>query len=154
MFLKKHQQGFNTASGKYCCNNIYQYIRNLYHGVSIPQAVSTVATSMSDVLESALGVSIPQAVSTVATCWRWFWRSNGSSFNTASGKHCCNHQTYFYDSFSFLSFNTASGKYCCNKMNCSNGSIQLHTVSIPQAVSTVATAGPRKPVFIGLKIRF
>ena len=27
-------------------------------------------------------------------------------------------------------------------------------VSIPQAVSTVATAGPRKPVFMGLKIRF
>ena len=28
------------------------------------------------------------------------------------------------------------------------------TVSIPQAVSTVATAGPRNPVFMGLKIRF
>ena len=28
------------------------------------------------------------------------------------------------------------------------------TVSIPQAVSTVATAGPRKPVFMELKIRF
>ena len=27
-------------------------------------------------------------------------------------------------------------------------------VSIPQAVSTVATAGPRNPVFMGLKIRF
>ena len=27
-------------------------------------------------------------------------------------------------------------------------------VSIPQAVSTVATAGPRNPVFMGFKIRF
>ena len=27
-------------------------------------------------------------------------------------------------------------------------------VSIPQAVSTVATAGPRNPVFMGPKIRF
>ena len=30
----------------------------------------------------------------------------------------------------------------------------MDVVSIPQAVSTVATAGPRKPVFMGPKIRF
>ena len=37
--------GFNTASGKYCCN--YQYFLQQYAElkVSIPQAVSTVATA-------------------------------------------------------------------------------------------------------------
>ena len=59
---------FNTASGKYCCNeNTYFYIRDIIK-VSIPQAVSTVATI--DTFENEKGldvVSIPQAVSTVAT---------------------------------------------------------------------------------------
>ena len=45
-----------------------------------------------------------------------------------------------------LRFNTASGKYCCNnvKWRIAPGNVY---VSIPQAVSTVATAGSGKPVF-------
>ena len=61
--------------------------------VSIPQAVSTVATYVKyDGKEYEYSyVSIPQAVSTVAT---GEWDDNLiptlKSFNTASGKHCCN----------------------------------------------------------------
>ena len=39
-------------------------------------------------------------------------------------------------------FNTASGKYCCNKGELASGDgIYAVSVSIPQAVSTVATHG-------------
>ena len=59
---------FNTASGKYCCNlkpNIYQDTKL---PVSIPQAVSTVATGYQlPIMKLRSIVSIPQAVSTVAT---------------------------------------------------------------------------------------
>ena len=63
-------EGFNTASGKYCCNIIY--LKEIPKGsswVSIPQAVSTVATTykISRNIYAKLEVSIPQAVSTVAT---------------------------------------------------------------------------------------
>ena len=37
------------------------------------------------------------------------------------------------------SFNTASGKYCCNWFNSSTNCRCSYEVSIPQAVSTVAT---------------
>ena len=86
--------------------------------VSIPQAVSTVATKYSLAKEAGFiysEVSIPQAVSTVAT------------------KIILNHQLHQYG------FNTASGKYCCNWLR-SMMSLKLSDlVSIPQAVSTVAT---------------
>ena len=111
--------------------------------VSIPQAVSTVATLRNpfvyrhneDSFNTASGkyccniykradtchrtiVSIPQAVSTVAT-------HLGSSinevirlrFNTASGKYCCNLQlnlVHLLQQLYLNRFNTASGKYCCN----------------------------------------
>ena len=52
------------------------------------------------------------------------------------------------------SFNTASGKYCCNKANETVVVVAGMEVSIPQAVSTVATAGLTKPVFMGFKNRF
>ena len=109
---------FNTASGKYCCNerryiswtqqklkvSIPQAVSTVATeisgfsycgiGVSIPQAVSTVATNIVELEDgmSYLNVSIPQAVSTVATIlkkmeWK-IWTKSG--FNTASGKYCCN----------------------------------------------------------------
>ena len=83
-------------------------------------------------------VSIPQAVSTVAT---GEWDDNLiptlKSFNTASGKHCCNAKAGPGTAFDPIvsipqavstvatviamtewrittSFNTASGKHCCN----------------------------------------
>ena len=38
-------EGFNTASGKYCCNDTNTtYLLPIACSVSIPQAVSTVAT--------------------------------------------------------------------------------------------------------------
>ena len=40
------------------------------------------------------------------------------------------------------------------KKELNNAFDEIKTVSIPQAVSTVATAGPRNPVFMGPKIRF
>ena len=89
---------------------------------------------------SAVVVSIPQAVSAVAT----FPELRGMlcslvGFNTASGKCCCNYSTS-HIKFQHYCFNTASGKCCCNFSGFfifpySFGSI----VSIPQAVSAVAT---------------
>ena len=38
------------------------------------------------------------------------------SFNTASGKRCCNRYYYRYDSKRKGCFNTASGKRCCNNL--------------------------------------
>ena len=63
------KSGFNTASGKYCCNMLFypNPYEKLVH-VSIPQAVSTVATAMINVLKKYY-----------LDC-----------FNTASGKYCCN----------------------------------------------------------------
>ena len=61
---------FNTASGKYCCNESIGYLQEKKNqeSVSIPQAVSTVATALRlGLLSPKSHVSIPQAVSTVAT---------------------------------------------------------------------------------------
>ena len=59
---------FNTASGKYCCNvkTATKFVGR--QAVSIPQAVSTVATYELHIVKGGETlVSIPQAVSTVAT---------------------------------------------------------------------------------------
>ena len=63
-----------------------------------------------------LKVSIPQAVSTVATCKLDFshLKEVEDSFNTASGKHCCNATVELRKFFVYGGFNTASGKHCCN----------------------------------------
>ena len=61
--------------------------------VSIPQAVSAVATDITIVMTvNARDVSIPQAVSAVATISFVRLKPPRSvlSFNTASGKRCCN----------------------------------------------------------------
>ena len=67
-------------------------IRNAEGEVSIPQAVSTVATKEAGFIYSEnCFVSIPQAVSTVATRSKLPQpRVVLQSFNTASGKYCCN----------------------------------------------------------------
>ncbi len=108
---------FNTASGKCCCNNNME--RQLLYPVT--------------------------------------------GFNTASGKCCCNNIFFNLVNKPLFSFNTASGKCCCNASRCCNvicgRSICFNTasgkcccnlireikaeevsaVSIPQAVSAVAT---------------
>ena len=61
-------------------------------------------------------------------------------FNTASGKHCCN--CIIKDERGLtkaVSFNTASGKHCCNFKMLAIEVAKSLPVSIPQAVSTVAT---------------
>ena len=62
-------------------------------------------------------------------------------FNTASGKRCCNNLDTTLDGSILLgrSFNTASGKRCCNAWKEASVSDELRNVSIPQAVSAVAT---------------
>ena len=108
---------FNTASGRYCCNikdcyplwrqsiivSIPQavgtvatsYFSSLFKttkdAVSIPQAVGTVATLLSiDQIKTLGEVSIPQAVGTVATKAGAVVETGVFSFNTASGRYCCN----------------------------------------------------------------
>ena len=83
--------GFNTASGKCCCNYITRGYSPIDIRVSIPQAVSAVAT----LFISVKGEKVM------------------FSFNTASGKCCCNYITGI-DYWNWESFNTASGKCCCN----------------------------------------
>ena len=84
-------------------------------------------------------VSIPQAVSTVATKRVLTVPGDMTSFNTASGKYCCNNEDGEREGgLVGACFNTASGKYCCN-FTLVKYALKLSTVSIPQAVSTVAT---------------
>ena len=47
-----------------------------------------------------------------------------------------------------MSFNTASGKCCCNQADEKEDREAFKRVSIPQAVSAVATADSKKPVFM------
>ena len=66
-------------------------------------------------------VSIPQAVSTVATDEVFIHTVSFiiTSFNTASGKYCCNGVLlHTKPNKLYCSFNTASGKYCCNCVSC------------------------------------
>ena len=85
----------HTASGKYCCNFPILMGRQLSNdsSVSIPQAVSTVATHENF-------TNNPRIM---------------CRFNTASGKHCCNlMECVQYSVIILEGFNTASGRYCCN----------------------------------------
>ena len=107
----------HTASSKHCYNSRnFQLHRTIQGKVSIPQAVSAVATCRIFVLlYFSIPVSIPQAVSAVATL---------SPAKTADA---------------VMSFNTASGKRCCNLFKKEDYHVYSKKVSIPQAVSAVAT---------------
>ena len=103
----------------------------------IPQAVGTFTLSFSFSLLFGQGLEmcgphrrfapllprtlrrIPQAVSTVATF----------------------HREWLPDGFKYWCFNTASGKHCCNRPSSIILAASRFNVSIPQAVSTVATNG-------------
>ena len=87
---------------------------------------------------SSGGVSIPQAVSTIAIPAQFFVNLLNSSFNTASGKHYCNKIDLVSLAKYFVSFNTASGKHYCNLVNWYYSAKGMQLVSIPQAVSTIA----------------
>ena len=65
--------------------------------------------------KDTMQVSIPRAVGVVAT-----YRNAIKhlvifvSFNTASGRCCCNVLGNYFSSENSVSFNTASGRCCCN----------------------------------------
>ena len=113
-------------------------------------------------------VSIPQAVGAVATVDGECISIHDLSFNTASGRCCCNQTAMLYvytktlqSCFNtasgrcccnllddlrktpwykkWFSFNTASGRCCCNAFFLADECTVLLTVSIPQAVGAVAT---------------
>ena len=107
---------FNTASGKHCCNHLVQGMVLLQSRVSIPQAVSTVAT---------VGWTVGSAVKM-------------AGFNTASGKHCCNRTIYLHARFNLIvSIPQAVSTVATDAVFIKDSNDRL--VSIPQAVSTVAT---------------
>ena len=111
--------------------------------VSIPQAVSTVASSPLFSLPFGQGLEmcgphrrfapllprtlrrIPQAVSTVATNEKGVIdQVIPAGFNTASGKHCCNLLVNGHAVVDTRAgFNTASGKHCCNLSSNADNSI-------------------------------
>ena len=63
------------------------------------------------------------------------------SFNTASGRHCCNKITIEEGKQWHKGFNTASDRHCCNnRLNKLINLKSIKKVSIPQAVGTVATS--------------
>ena len=85
-------------------------------------------------------VSIPQAVSTVATFYFYsFYSDFDACFNTASGKYCCN---FIFSSNEiaikrWVSIPQAVSTVATAKIVVAQCFMTL--VSIPQAVSTVAT---------------
>ena len=112
---------FNTASGRYCCNVelLNKEVESM--GVSIPQAVGTVATYLMQRYHGRKqSVSIPQAVGTVATERSSKLGRLVSGFNTASGRYCCNIFFFNFCIRHFFRFNTASGRYCCNRLRTSS----------------------------------
>ena len=110
---------FNTASGKYCCNCI---------------KVAKELLRQQRCFNTASGKYC---------CNKGFCFVAGTEiatrFNTASGKYCCNLKLPFTVLLVMFSFNTASGKYCCNGTITFPIADIYYIVSIPQAVSTVAT---------------
>ena len=94
---------FNTASGKYCCNYIYMAYRPKFAPVSIPQAVSTVATWERNMPQLLLK----------------------QSFNTASGKYC------YFITFVFPSFQSGTRDVRASSSLCSSAASHpsSHTVN-------------------------
>ena len=115
--------------------------------VSIPQAVSTVATlKIYGCYAEGFLVSIPQAVSTVATTV--FRHATVKLDNVSIPQAVSTVATLVLTIATVMAvgFNTASGKYCCNGRLSQLKRLRWQHVSIPQAVSTVATkyADPKK----------
>jgi len=61
------------------------------------------------------------------------------SYNTASGKRCCNLYWVLLSVSLISGYNTASGKRCCNHFKGNYSGSEVDRVTIPQAVSAVAT---------------
>ena len=104
---------FNTASGRCCCFITFVF-PSLRSGTRDVWASSSLCSSA----------------------------ASHPSSHTASGKCCCNPTQETKQSLSFKSFNTASGKCCCNYVMKDVRNRFNAVVSIPQAVSAVATDWP------------
>ena len=106
--------------------------------VSIPQAVGAVATVRSgESMIACTQVSIPQAVGAVATLNHgWKCIRHRVSIPQAVGAVATGKIIELLKTI-ILSFNTASGRCCCNNYLLISGD-RFH-VSIPQAVGAVAT---------------
>ena len=111
---------FNTASGKYYCNEVINH-----------QEESEMTSSC---FNTASGKYYCNGNLILEDCRK------SICFNTASGKYYCNsiYESCFTSSFIHVSFNTASGKYYCNLLISVLMKNLYHMVSIPQAVSTIA----------------
>ena len=125
--------GFNTASGKCCCNYDYRFCQNrLKGGFNTASGKHCCNGGSQGLFELAM---------------------LEDGFNTASGKHCCNISDVLYRDIMVPSFNTASGKHCCNAHISDNFRVSMF-VSIPQAVSTVATQRYRIYLYQSLRFQY
>ena len=130
----------NTVNGKYCCNGGGNMVKcSQYGAVSIPQAVSTVATlnqmmlyglqrtvsipqavstvaTLNQMMLYGLQrtVSIPQAVSTVATVLELPYTSEIKVVSIPQAVSTVATSVNKLTPDNLPRFNTASGKYCCN----------------------------------------
>ena len=93
--VKLRPQGFNTASGRHCCN-LLQLTFSYYF--SFPR-FNTASGRHCCNLHNVNSIE-----------------GKVSGFNTASGRHCCNTFKKVYSKYLeyVSSFNTASGRHCCN----------------------------------------
>ena len=110
---------FNTASGRHCCNNLQNYDDKRFCRKQFQYRKRQALLQQFVIFHRAQFhklVSIPQAVGTVATfrMQNLTMMSTTSSFNTASGRHCCNYTRSNGRKRNLRSFNTASGRHCCN----------------------------------------
>ena len=91
----------------------------IWRSVSIPQAVSTVATTIDSIKGNKDGSEYRRLFTGKIVVDKILFTTIKSGGND--------------------SFNTASGKHCCNGQGCNAVAQEVELVSIPQAVSTVAT---------------
>ena len=116
---------------------------------------------------------IPWTVRTVATALKNmpFISANLKSFNTVNGRYYCQitfvlpslrsgtwdvrtSSSLCSSAVTHLSAHTVNDKDCCNMLHASRHLAYSGNVSIPWTVGAVATVYLRRPVFMGLIIRF
>ena len=128
-----NERSFNTASGKYIYSILFVF-------PSLRSGTRDVRTSSSLCSSAGTLRRIPQALSTVTTIeYSISVLQLLVSYNTASGKRCCNLYWVLLSVSLISGYNTASGKRCCNHFKGNYSGSEVDRVTIPQAVSAVAT---------------
>ena len=103
-----NERSFNTASGKYIYSILFVF-------PSLRSGTRDVRTSSSLCSSAGTLRRIPQALSTVTTIeYSISVLQLLVSYNTASGKRCCNLYWVLLSVSLISGYNTASGKRCCN----------------------------------------